>query len=104
MKKDIHIRIDSKLSSELKELATLKNQSVNSIVSNLIKDGIYNISTKENINRLNNDINRLTKDIYYIKQLLIQTYADMDLEQRDISTSTNLIKFNKKIKKDKMYD
>ena len=46
----------------------------------------------------------LKKDISYIKQLLIQTYADLNLEYVDTNSSDSLDKFNKKYHKRNMND
>ena len=43
-------------------------------------------------------------NISYIKPLLIQTYADLNLEYVDISSSDSLDKFNKKYHKRNMND
>lgn len=104
MKKDIHLRVDKNLYNELSELSLKKNQSKNYIINNMINDSLNNLKTQENINRLNINISKIIKDIYYIKKLLIQAYVDMDLEQKEVNTSKNLIKFDKSLKRDKIYD
>ena len=104
MRKDVHLRINNDLYSKISDLSTLHETTINDEIASLLELSFKINDNDKRITELSDNFINLKKDISYIKQLLIQTYADLNLEYVDISSSDSLDKFNKKYHKRNMND
>ena len=104
MRKDVHLRINNELYSKISDLSILHKTTINDEIASLLELSFKINDNDKRITELSDSFINLKKDISYIKQLLIQTYADLNLEYIDISSSDSLDKFNKKYHKRNMND
>ena len=104
MRKDVHLRINNDLYSKISDLSTLHKTTINDEIASLLELSFKINDNDKRITELSDNFINLKKDISYIKQLLIQTYVDLNLEYVDISSSDSLDKFNKKYHKRNMND
>lgn len=104
MRKDVHLRINNDLYSKISDLSILHKTTINDEIASLLELSFKINDNDKRITKLSDNFIDLKKDISYIKQLLIQTYADLNLEYVDISSSDSLDKFNKKYHKRNMND
>ncbi len=104
MRKDVHLRINNELYSKILELSKLHKVAINDEIANLLELSFKMNDTDKKITELSDSIINLKKDTSYIKQLLVQTYVDLNLEYLDVSSSDSLDKFNKKYHKRNMND
>ena len=104
MRKDLHLRISNDLYSKISDLSKLHKTTINDEIASLLELSFKINDNDKRITELSDNFINLKKDIFYIKQLLIQTYADLNLEYVDISSSDSLDKFNKKYHKRNMND
>ena len=104
MRKDLHLRISNDLYSKISDLSKLHKTTINDEIASLLELSFKINDNDKRITELSDNFINLKKDISYIKQLLIQTYADLNLEYVDISSSDSLDKFNKKYHKRNMND
>ena len=104
MRKDLHLRISNDLYSKISDLSKLHKTTINDEIASLLELSFKINDNDKRITKLSDNFIDLKKDISYIKQLLIQTYADLNLEYVDISSSDSLDKFNKKYHKRNMND
>lgn len=104
MRKDVHLRINNDLYSKISDLSILHKTTINDEIASLLELSFKINDNDKRITELSDNFINLKKDISYIKQLLIQTYADLNLEYVDISSSDSLDKFNKKYHKRNMND
>lgn len=104
MRKDVHLRINNDLYSKISDLSTLHKKTINDEIASLLELSFKINDNDKRITELSDNFINLKKDISYIKQLLIQTYADLNLEYVDINSSDSLDKFNKKYHKRNMND
>ena len=104
MRKDVHLRINNELYSKISDLSILHKTTINDEIASLLELSFKINDNDKRITELSDSFINLKKDISYIKQLLIQTYADLNLEYVDISSSDSLDKFNKKYHKRNMND
>ena len=104
MRKDVHLRISNELYSKISDLSILHKTTINDEIASLLELSFKINDNDKRITELSDNFINLKKDISYIKQLLIQTYADLNLEYVDISSSDSLDKFNKKYHKRNMND
>lgn len=104
MKKDLHIRIDSGLFDEIENRAKEKKITIAKECTNLFQYSLMFESMLEKLNLMLKELEQLGKDTSYTKKLLIQSYVDMDMEQKDPKKSDNLINFNKKFRNSRMND
>lgn len=104
MRKDVHLRINNELYSKILELSKLHKVAINDEIANLLELSFKTNDNDKKIAALSDSIINLKKDTAYIKQLLVQTYVDLNLEYLDVSSSDSLDKFNKKYHKRNMND
>ena len=104
MRKDVHLRINSELYSKILELSKLHKVAINDEIANLLELSFKINDNDKKLTELSDSIINLKKDTSYIKQLLVQTYVDLNLEYLDVSSSDSLDKFNKKYHKRNMND
>lgn len=104
MRKDVHLRINNELYSKILELSKLHKVAINDEIANLLELSFKINDNDKKLTELSDSIINLKKDTSYIKQLLVQTYVDLDLEYLDVSSSDSLDKFNKKYHKRNMND
>ena len=104
MRKDVHLRINNELYSKISDLSILHKTTINDEIASLLELSFKINDNDKRITELSDNFINLKKDISYIKQLLIRTYADLNLEYVDISSSDSLDKFNKKYHKRNMND
>lgn len=104
MRKDVHLRISNELYSKILELSKLHKVTINDEIASLLELSFKINDNDKRITELSDNFINLKKDISYIKQLLIQTYADLNLEYVDTNSSNSLDKFNKKYHKRNMND
>lgn len=103
-KREFHLRINNELYSKILELSELHKVTVNSEINNLLELSFKIQEQDKMISSLIDTMSSLKKDTSYIKQILIQIFADLNLETVDISSSECLEKFNKKYYKRNMND
>lgn len=104
MRKDVHLRINNDLYSKISDLSILHKTTINDEIASLLELSFKINDNDKRITELSDNFINLKKDISYIKQLLIQTYADLNLEYVDTNSSDSLDKFNKKYHKRNMND
>lgn len=104
MRKDVHLRINNELYSKILELSKLHKVAINDEIANLLELSFKINDNDKKLTELSDSIINLKKDTTYIKQLLVQTYVDLNLEYLDVSSSDSLDKFNKKYHKRNMND
>lgn len=93
--KELHLRVDQDLFDKVKDYANSNKLSVNESFNQLLRNSLLFDSLLDSINGVLNLLNQLCKDNGYIKRLLIQTYADLDLEQKNPKDSKTLKQFDK---------
>ena len=76
--------------SKISDLSTLHKTTINDEIASLLELSFKINDNDKRITELSDNFINLKKDISYIKQLLIQTYADLNLEYVDISSSDSL--------------
>ena len=103
MSKEYHVRLSNELSKIIDNSSNLLNIRKNKLIEKYIKNGLLYEELNLKTDILNNEYISLNKKLNYIKKLLMQLYADIDLEPKEISSSHNLIIFNKNYK-DKKFD
>ena len=104
MRKDVHLRINNELYSKILELSKLHKVAINDAIATLLELSFKINDNDKKLTELSDSIINLKKDTTYIKQLLVQTYVDLNLEYLDVSSSDSLDKFNKKYHKRNMND
>lgn len=104
MKKEVHLRIEEDIYNKIKDRADKSNISVNQQCKNLFENSLLYEELLSKINIMMAIINNLDKNTRYTKQLLIQTYSDIDVEPTDPNKSDNLKKFNKNFRKTRFND
>ena len=104
MRKDVHLRINNELYSKILELSKLHKVAINDEIANLLELSFKINDNDKKLTELSDSVINLKKDTTYIKQLLVQTYVDLNLEYLDASSSDSLDKFNKKYHKRNMND
>lgn len=102
--KDIHLRMNHDLFSVIEEYAKSNKLSINETINRMIQKSILIDNLLGPTNEILSLLNKLSKDTYYIKQLLIQTYSDLDLEKKNPQESENLKHFNRNFKNRRMND
>lgn len=102
--KDIHLRMNYDLFNVLEEYAKSNKLSITETINRMIQKSILIDNLLGPTNEILSLLNKLSKDTYYIKQLLIQTYSDLDLEKKNPQDSENLKHFNRNFKNRRMND
>ncbi len=104
MKKDIHLRIEIDTYYQIKKLAEFNKTTVNEEVNNLLQEALHIKDIEKLLIAIQESVGSIKKDSLYTKQLVVQTYADLNLEPIDPASSESLDKFNKKYHKRNMND
>ena len=100
-KKEVHLRIDKKITSEIEKKALLNNKTFNEKYIELINQSLLIENLNLEINKVLKILSLINNNCHYNKSILEQIYADLNLNVQNPELSVNLIKFKSNFKKGK---
>ena len=95
MKNDVHIRLDDDNLNHLIELINISNKSKNYLINEMISLGIKYNNFIDELKSINNSLFQVNQNLIYLKELLRQLFANIDIKNLDVRYNGFLKEFDK---------